>query len=551
MWIRAFRISNFKSIEDTGTHQLGRHMTLLIGQNNVGKSTVLQALAQQISCRPHRNSDHRREEVPRPNSQVDLDYVMTGQELRDGLMARGGQFLVPLPTQWLADPVQFFRQPEITLYGRWQVDASNNVTHQKTRTPSHNLGKSPDQSGAVFAPNNERTEFNVVGKGRLNMNEDILAAIAAPTLTQHTYLFTAIRSPAPRSPAGSREALLPDASNLPEALSTFQPNRWAYDKYIDQVRRVLPSVKWVSVVPIGNQSEIRVWNADISTGRDDLANPLSECGTGVGQVLAILYVLMRSASSIIVIDEPNSFLHPGAAKVLMSIIREHSEHQFIIATHSPEIIAASGAEHLFVLQLVDEKTTVRELDQNDIASARQVLDEIGSRLSDVFGADAVIWVEGQTEVETFPLLLRAAGKRLDTGITIAPLRSTGDLEGKHAEACADIYRNLSSAGALLPKSLAISLDGDKQGNARIASLSKVFGDVVQFLPRRTFENYLIDPRAIAALAESLLALKDKGATGDKIRQWISDHGRESQYGASEAEPLLPRMDEKSRFACAI
>src|SRR5262249_21336582 len=161
-------------------------------------------------------------------------------------------------------------------------------------------------------------------------------------------------------------------------------------EYVRQVRRVIPLIKWVSIVPSkerGQNVEIRIWNVDESSGRDDLTVPLAECGTGIGQVLSILFVVLKSEGNIIVIDEPNSFLHPRAAKALVSILKGDSKNQYIISTHSPEIIVASNPDRFFMLEFLDETTKVHEVIRGDLEKARQVLEEIGSRLSDVFGAD--------------------------------------------------------------------------------------------------------------------------------------------------------------------
>src|SRR5204862_1210440 len=83
--------------------------------------------------------------------------------------------------------------------------------------------------------------------------------------------------------------------------------------------------------------EVQVWQVDPVTERDDLAVSLNDSGTGVGQVIAILYVAVNSnAPRTIVIDEPNSFLHPGAARKLIEILKSDplNQHQYIIATHS-------------------------------------------------------------------------------------------------------------------------------------------------------------------------------------------------------------------------
>jgi hypothetical protein len=296
----------------------------------------------------------------------------------------------------------------------------------------------------------------------------------------------------------------------------------------------LPLVKHVSVKPISqDENEIFVWSVGEHTERDDLAVPLSECGTGIGQVLAILYVVMQSSGDIIVVDEPNSFLHPRATRELINIFRSDVSHQYIISTHSAEVISASKPERLFVLSFVDEVSKIKELNADDVTAARQVLDEIGARLSDVFGVDQVIWVEGSTEVECFPLLLAAANRRLVTGTTIASLRSTGDLEGKHADALADIYRNLSAANSLLPRNSGIVMDGDKRGNSRMKIVEKAFGKAAFFLSRRTYENYLLHEGAICALLNELPYFKGGATTAEAVQTAISTLGNNAKFGAKK------------------
>jgi predicted ATPase len=45
-------------------------------------------------------------------------------------------------------------------------------------------------------------------------------------------------------------------------------------------------------------------------------------------VLAILYVVMTSNHpQTIIIDEPQSFLHPGAVKKLIEVLKQYPQHQ--------------------------------------------------------------------------------------------------------------------------------------------------------------------------------------------------------------------------------
>src|SRR5262249_37757998 len=138
---------------------------------------------------------------------------------------------------------------------------------------------------------------------------------------------------------GNESELNPDASNLPRVLfNLFGESPGRYQKFISHVSTIFPNIKYISVAG-GRQSgtlEIRVWMNDLE--RSDLSVSLSECGTGVGQVLAILYVVMTIGAGTVVVDEPNSFLHPGASRKLIRILQEYDRHQYIISTHSPEVI---------------------------------------------------------------------------------------------------------------------------------------------------------------------------------------------------------------------
>src|SRR5437773_2484526 len=122
-------------------------------------------------------------------------------------------------------------------------------------------------------------------------------------------------------PYGTSSELSSDARNLPEVLNILQGNPERFREYSDLVRRIFPSIQKISVRPFpagGNRAEILVWQVDPAFQRDDLAIPLLQCGTGVGQVLAILYVAEVSEQPrTIIIDEPGSFLHPGASRALI------------------------------------------------------------------------------------------------------------------------------------------------------------------------------------------------------------------------------------------
>src|SRR5207247_7064382 len=94
------------------------------------------------------------------------------------------------------------------------------------------------------------------------------------------------------------------------------------------------------------------------------------------------------------------------------ILKQHPQHQCIITTHSPTAVTASVADVVLLLRLREAETVIERLDVAEAGSLRTFLAEIGARLSDVFGDDSILWVEGRTEEECFPKILRKRGRPL-------------------------------------------------------------------------------------------------------------------------------------------
>ena len=86
-----------------------------------------------------------------------------------------------------------------------------------------------------------------------------------------------------------------------------------------------------------------------------------------------------------------------------------------------------------------------------------------------------------------------------------------------------IYQRLSKGHTLLPIALAFSFDREMRAVADIEDLKARSGGLVRFLPRRAYENYLIEPDAIVAVMNAELA----GASIDILRvlEWLSANAR--------------------------
>jgi predicted ATP-dependent endonuclease of OLD family len=117
-------------------------------------------------------------------------------------------------------------------------------------------------------------------------------------------------------------------------------------------------------------------------------------GVGLQIWLQILtHILRANAESIIVIDEPDIYLHPDLQKRLMEVIKQRSL-QFIMATHSTEIINESQNEDLLVVN--KQSNSAQRI--NDIEGFQRALAYIGSNenleLSRLSRAKRIVFFEG-------------------------------------------------------------------------------------------------------------------------------------------------------------
>jgi hypothetical protein len=173
------------------------------------------------------------------------------------------------------------------------------------------------------------------------------------------------------------------------------------------------------------------------------------------------------------------------------------------------------------------ESQIETLDSNDINNIRQVLDELGVSLSDVFGADRILWVEGPTEAICFPCLLRHAGKPLTATTNVVAMINTGDFEGRRARHSLtwEIYERLTNGSMLIPPALAFSFDREGRTNTEIEDMSRQARGTAHFLPRRTYENFLLDADAISAVLNENGIATSPGC----VEAWISEQGARREY----------------------
>jgi AAA domain, putative AbiEii toxin, Type IV TA system/AAA ATPase domain len=524
MYLKKLRILNYKGFRDSGWLEFGPGFNVVIGQNNSGKTAILECVRlQNGENKPHKNIDLPRNFPLDQASKFEFDLSVCGSELIESVQRTKRQFVIPKThgeNQEIINFVFYSNSFDVKLLVYPGSEYSGRVF------PSFDSRFIITDLAHTVGPSISIDKIDVIGTNH-NPKIDQIPQIINAGLSSQFYFFKAERLNIGTYPISDEVILMPNAANLPAVIANLTNRSPSKTQEFNQnVTSIFPSIKLIQAPNVGNQYRIRIWNSDPDTDRDDLAAFLEDSGSGIGQVLAILYVAMTMPPSVIAIDEPNSFLHPGATKKLLQILKQY-KHQYIISTHSTDIISSVEPDTLHLVQWRDGESRVTALDASEVSDMRIVLNEVGIGLSDVFAADQVVWVEGQTEQECFPRIVRHRQGQMPLGLSFLAVIDTGDFEAKDwkARKIWQLYKRLGSANGILPVAVAFSLDSEERTDDIKQEMKKETGGVMHFLPRRAYENYLLSPSAIVAVINPDLEA-DKVVSDNDIKDWIKANGKD-------------------------
>lgn len=529
MKINDFRIQNYKSWNDSGMIKLHDGFNVIVGQNNTGKTALLEGIGLQAGQNPHRtlvskpDVDSFVEQFPK----LSVTFEFGADELLRATSQLLGEIFVPIQRddKSAADSLEWVKarlkeKQVITVCINKQ--ALTGEFEKNWYSPARQYFSVRLDRGQLVISHPQKYSAGQIG---INTLERMLIE----SLRKRIYLLRAERyNTGNANISNTSDQLEQNCGNLAHVLHSLKSaNPSRFNKIVALLKKVFPQIQDITI-PIQNTiAYVHIWTIDSNTERKDLAVPLSESGTGIGQVLAMLYLIIHSDTpQILLIDEPQSFLHPGAIRSLMEILYEHKRHQYIITTHSPYILSFPFASVIHITQSKGE-SKAEVIDEVKTHNARILLQDIGFKLSDVFGADHILWVEGPTEETCIKLILRKQSPELLYRTEILGVRSTGKIEGDDAESSYDIYTKVSSGLGIVPPAIAFILDREGRTESQMNVLIKKSKEKVTFLPRRMYENYILDPDAIATLLNS--EMTEIHVSGEEVTNWIKKNGNDSAY----------------------
>jgi predicted ATPase len=135
---------------------------------------------------------------------------------------------------------------------------------------------------------------------------------------------------------------------------------------------------------------------------------------------------------ILLIEEPELLLTPQAQRYLYGLLRRFAEagNQVVYSTWSPAFVDAAHHEEIVRLDPRAGGTVVRRTDPGTLSDLERVRiqAEFDHERSEMFFAEKVVLVEGQTERLSLPFIFRAMGHDPDAeGIAIVEMGGKGNL----------------------------------------------------------------------------------------------------------------------------
>lgn len=177
------------------------------------------------------------------------------------------------------------------------------------------------------------------------------------------------------------DVLRRDGSNAASVLQQLPPD--VQELIRDSLSRIVPGVSYVDAKTLGSQEtvEFRQMVKGQSHSWRFLAAAMSD---GTLRAFAILLAVFQAAASrqdgksplLIGLEEPEIALHPAAASVLLSALREGSRHcQIVVTSHSPDLLDNADIQ-ADALLAVDNQEGLTRIGRIDDAGREMLRDKL-------------------------------------------------------------------------------------------------------------------------------------------------------------------------------
>ncbi len=460
LWVSRVRVRTFRALTDV-TVSLDRRMTVLVGENNSGKTSFLDALSTALGRRRARVEDLQKNAAGYAKAfTVDLRIEPVAHEFPE------------VATQLFGDAIQDVAtdRPYVALRARGELDERADIRLARVYL------KDWDAASQLTQPRPSDRALDLLLFEALDARRDILEQLRNRSSLLGRALSGGAFEPTLRADAESR------LREVAELLRTRVQSLSQLRIHLRALRSTLPSsVTNIEVDPIPQELEDLVRAVDIRVEDAGCSFPAGAQGMGTRALAALLVFRTfidvarantpdaSGSASLAAFEEPEAHLHPQAQRAVVRAIRE-MPGQIVISSHSGEVAGQVDVPELRVFRrsagsvLVKQASGGPDPASEDGVRRRRIL--LGRNAAALF-ARGVIVVEGETEGAMLPVLAdawwAAEGGAFRLGVEFVVTDGAGS--ARH------IVPALEAWG--VPWWLVV--DGDAAGQAALAAVSTALG----------------------------------------------------------------------------
>lgn len=405
-------VSGYKSIRDDQTIPI-KNSNVFVGANNTGKSSIIDAIRDYQSVFP----EGRDKDGSWVQKRI-TEKVISG-ELKFNFMF----MLDEEKRKQLLSSLEILSESEAERYSEQYECFLRYINHELVLSPG---GKNASSRSTVYTffdgeqvkicnrvfdnsptgnPDSEYLKFNKLpdieytsrNREWLKIHENMENSI-------DSWVFVdAFRSPKNRMPAEESLQLDDEAENLSQVLLTLAGEKDGRFKQISEIySEVMNGIEGLSAPLRSDEATVVVKEEGL-----DAEFELEDISAGSKEILILItqIVLSQGHSDMILIEEPELHLHPGAQRKILDNIDE----MFFQKSDGPQVLISTHSSVFLNHKVIDnvvrvERDTYSVLKQATPDERGSDIQDLGYTYSGVFQSDAVVIVEGRTDKKVFRIL---------------------------------------------------------------------------------------------------------------------------------------------------
>jgi putative ATP-dependent endonuclease of the OLD family len=448
MYISKLHIKNYKSFLDSGDIDLKEDIFAFIGQNNTGKSAILDSIQAFFPTSKKGISGEDFHKGTKDDIVIELWFKNVDESYLEANIYKDK-----------IDKQNEKIKEAYDLYIKENTDANLKKYEKQKEKLIEIKTKELNTTIEKYGIDNEELYIKMVAKKGssiskkyYNKNDEELKEADLKKILPQIKVIPALRDPKNESTAGSNSYLKDLIQMLDDESKTdiiLNNNPLTYSELNDVLSEetkkrcntlaetitsyyndaIDSSDFKITIDASVNISKGTTYTTSITDTTTGISNDILNCGTGYQSmvILSILEAYVQISQSntqyILLIEEPEVYLHPKLQrKMIDTLIRISEKNQVIFTSHSPITVSKLASGNIRIVEKENGEAKVLPI------SPKRVIDELGIKPDDILYSKGIVFVEGKDDIEVISELIRKIDESMVEKINIIQAHSCENLK---------------------------------------------------------------------------------------------------------------------------